>query len=88
MRPLIRASVLWLPVALTGCGGADVIDTKEELPVSCLNQPDPGSCRGAKRGFYYDYRDNRCKPFTYGGCAGRVPFQTREECVGFCGADN
>lgn len=88
MRSLVRFSVLWLPLVLSACGGdAGIVDTSEELPVSCLSQPDPGPCRGAKRGFFYDYRDNRCKPFSYGSCAGRAPFQTLSECVSFCGAD-
>ncbi len=72
---------------LTGCaGGIAKGATKADLPVSCVVTPVSGSCRGSQVGFYYDYRDDRCKPFSYGGCQGRVPFPTLQRCVEFCGA--
>jgi hypothetical protein len=49
-------------------------------------KPDPGGCRGHYRKFYFDYRDNRCKAFVHSGCGGRVPFETLEDCVNYCGA--
>jgi hypothetical protein len=71
-------------VLLAGCGsspdnGGDLIH------VSCLAEPDRGPCGGAKPGFYYDYRSDSCKRFIHGGCGGRVPFATMEQCVETCG---
>ncbi|UHD16028.1 BPTI/Kunitz domain-containing protein [Thiocapsa bogorovii] len=83
----LRVPVLVILMAsLSGCGGASSGGAREELPVACLVKPDPGPCRSNQRGFYYDYRDDRCKAFTYGGCAGRVPFPTLKHCLDFCGA--
>ncbi|SDW71847.1 BPTI/Kunitz domain-containing protein [Thiocapsa roseopersicina] len=75
-----------LMAGLAGCGGAPTGGGSDELPVGCLVKPDPGPCRSNQLGFYYDYRDDRCKAFTYGGCAGRVPFPTLQHCLDFCGA--
>lgn len=73
--------------ALTGCAtGKSKGAVQSDLPVTCVVMPDPGSCRGNQVGFYYDYRDDRCKPFNSGGCQGRVPFPTLQRCVEFCGA--
>ena len=82
-----RVPVLVILMAgLTGCGGAPTGGGSDELPVACLVKPDPGPCRSNQLGFYYEYRDDRCKAFTYGGCAGRVPFPTLQQCLDFCGA--
>jgi hypothetical protein len=79
--------VLALVAVLGGCGGggADRGDP-EDLPVSCVAKPDPGHCRGHVKKYYFDYRDNRCKSFTHSGCGGRVPFETLEDCMNYCGA--
>ena len=86
------AAAITLASALSGCGGGGSVgdrpplNPQEELPVGCLVKPDPGPCRAAQKRFYYDYRDNRCKPFNYGGCQGRVPFETLKACQDYCGA--
>ncbi|QVL49131.1 MAG: proteinase inhibitor I4 serpin [Thiocapsa sp.] len=81
----LRALVI-LMAGLAGCGGTPTGAGSDELPVGCLVKPDPGACRSNQLGFYYDYRDDRCKAFSYGGCAGRVPFPTLQRCLEFCGA--
>ncbi len=79
-------AVVWL-VTLGGCGGTTALNKNEELPVSCLTKPDAGPGRAREQRFYYDYRDNRCKAFYYGGRQGRVPFQTLQDCHDFCVAE-
>ncbi len=68
----------------SGCGGNQSPNKSDELPIGCLVKPDPGSCRAAQTKFYYDYRDDQCKPFTYNGCHGRIPFQTLQDCREQC----
>ena len=79
------AAVLALPLVLTGCGGGggEAI-SKDELPVACVAKPKPGNCKGAIPKIYYDFRENRCKTFYWGGCGGFVPYQTMEACVKEC----
>lgn len=77
--------MLAVVLALSGCAGA-LGAGQDELPVSCLDRPDPGPCRASQVRYFYDYHDNRCKPFRYGGCQGYVPFETLERCIDFCGA--
>lgn len=72
-------------IALTGCtAGSSAIHTSDALPVDCLVKPNHGPCQSAETRFYYDYRDDRCKAFTYGGCKGRIPFRTQKECSEHC----
>jgi hypothetical protein len=79
-------------VLLSGCGGGgagqSVVSNPEDLPVSCVAKPAAGGCHGHYQKFYYDYRHNRCLAFSYSGCGGRVPFETLEDCVNYCGASH
>lgn len=86
MRGVGLAVAVGLALGIAGCGGGGgtTIDTSQELPVSCLAKPSRGKCGGHQTKYYYDYRDNRCKPFDYSGCGGRVPFESKEDCVGYC----
>lgn len=85
MRAIGLFALVGVALALGGCGGGgSAINTAEELPVSCLAKPNPGKCRGRQKKYYYDFRDNRCKTFTYTGCGGRVPFESKEDCVSYC----
>jgi hypothetical protein len=87
MRVVWWCGVLAAVVLLGGCGGGGVqVMDPDDLPVSCVGKPHPGNCRGHYRKYYFDYRDNRCKPFSYSGCGGRVPFETLEDCINYCGA--
>jgi hypothetical protein len=80
-------AILSVALALGGCAGGSGLDaTADELPVACVVKPDPGPCGGSEVRYFYDYRDDRCKPFRYGGCGGRAPFQTLQGCLDFCGA--
>lgn len=86
MWRLLSVSLLAAGISVSGCAGHGAAQ-EGELPVSCLAKPDPGPCRQRQLKFYFDYADNRCKAFSYGGCAGQVPFQSMRECRDFCGAD-
>jgi hypothetical protein len=86
MRVIGLLALAGLALVIGGCGGGSraTVNTAEELPVSCLAKPKSGNCGGAQRKYYYDFRDNRCKPFTYTGCGGQVPFESKEDCVSYC----
>ncbi|GJM28253.1 MAG: hypothetical protein DHS20C17_08880 [Cyclobacteriaceae bacterium] len=51
-----------------------------QLDKRCRMKPDPGPCEAAIEKYYYDPADKQCKPFTWGGCHGVVPFDFIEEC--------
>jgi hypothetical protein len=53
----------------------------------CTLDPVAGPCFATITKFYYDSVEKKCKPFTWGGCDGVVPFQTMEECEAGCGCD-
>jgi len=55
-------------------------------PVACTLVPDAGMCMAAFQRYYYDPKDKQCRPFTWGGCAGVVPFVTLQECQA-CGCE-
>ncbi len=46
----------------------------------CRMVPDPGPCKAAITKYYFDKEEQKCKPFTWGGCHGVVPFDFIEEC--------
>ena len=48
---------------------------------NCALTPDPGMCQAAIPRYYYDTEAGKCREFTWGGCAGVVPFETMEECL-------
>lgn len=78
LTPAIAALVL------AGC--LNGMPQEDLMHVDCLTAPDPGPCKGAFPGFYYDYQLDRCQRFTYGGCDGSRPFESMNECVKACGA--
>ena len=53
----------------------------------CNLVPDAGPCYAMLTKYYYDKEAKQCKPFTYGGCDGVVPFETLEECKNECQCD-
>jgi hypothetical protein len=69
-------------LALGACSADDL--TQNDLPVQCLDKPDPGPCDRSEIRYYYDFRYDRCRAFHYGGCQGHVPFDTRSECEKTC----
>jgi len=58
---------------LTGC-------TSLQQSKRCNIKPDPGPCKAAITKYYFDKKEQICKPFTWGGCMGSVPFDALEEC--------
>jgi hypothetical protein len=82
-RCAIVASLLAL--LLVACGATPESSTGEQLHVSCLEKPDTGVCRAGKPAFYYDYPTDSCQRFVWGGCGGKVPFQSMDQCVKTCG---
>jgi hypothetical protein len=46
----------------------------------CKQTPISGSCQALIYKFYFDQETQICKQFIWGGCGGRVPFHTMEEC--------
>jgi hypothetical protein len=75
---------LALSLAFLQAGCADSTETVKGLPVYCLDEPDPGPCGDRQTMYYYDYRTDSCRVFFYGGCGGRVPFETRSACEEAC----
>ncbi|XP_036359006.1 papilin-like [Octopus sinensis] len=52
----------------------------------CKLPYDVGQCRGYFPRFYYDYKSQECRRFTYGGCLGnRNNFKTIQYCQKACG---
>jgi hypothetical protein len=74
---------LVMSLFLCACAGTSQ-ETDKGLPVQCVDRPDPGPCAGQLPRFWYDYRTDSCRMFLYGGCGGRVPFQTRADCARVC----
>ena len=81
----ISTVIVWalLMLQLGGCGSTPDADP-EQLHISCLAKPDPGPCRARKKAFYYDYETDTCQQFIYGGCKGKVPFETLGACKSTC----
>jgi len=51
---------------------------------ACVLEPKAGSCLAKIMKFFYDQSMQRCRPFSWGGCSGVVPFETLEECQSLC----
>lgn len=49
----------------------------------CKLKPEKGLCKGDFTRFYFDLKASQCKPFSWGGCGGVVPFQSEDECRNF-----
>jgi hypothetical protein len=65
---------------LAACGRTDKDPKPAGQPAACTLVPESGPCNAAFVRYYYDPKEKKCKPFTWGGCAGVVPFQTLQEC--------
>jgi hypothetical protein len=83
MQRSLRLLLTILMLALGGCGGEEVT-RRNNLPVHCLDEPQLGVCKARVIGYFYDYRNNRCRPFRYGTCEGHVPFETLDTCEQTC----
>lgn len=80
---LTLAASAWL----SACGGAPEARTGggDLLPIACLDKPDSGVCGKVTTAYYYEYRSDRCQPFSWGGCGSKVPFRSVDDCVKTCG---
>ncbi|MBC6613166.1 proteinase inhibitor I4 serpin [Hymenobacter sp. BT507] len=61
------------------CSQTDTDPEPAVQPAACSLAPEAGICNAAFIRYYFDPRDKKCKPFTWGGC-GEVPFNTLKEC--------
>jgi hypothetical protein len=50
----------------------------------CSLKPEIGPCFAIFTKYYFDHSTNKCEEFTWGGCDGVVPFETKVECE-MCG---
>ena len=76
---------LILIFGLCGCSSSAVsTNGSNDLPVRCLDVPEPGPCKASVVRYFYDYRYDSCRPFRYGGCQGHVPFETLDACEEIC----
>ena len=78
MKNILQLSTLILFAMNGGVGFAQSL---------CELEPDPGPCEAAIPAYYFNQETQSCAEFTYGGCAGVVPFWTLEECESECESD-
>jgi hypothetical protein len=87
MKIILVATVLMV-VAFVGNASALTMGPPEELKlpddINCLLTPQKGPCKATFEKYYFDRKDERCKPFFWGGCDGVVPFETSEKCEEVC----
>jgi hypothetical protein len=55
-----------------------------QLDSSCYLIPDTGPCFGLFPKYFYNQTTQQCETFTWGGCAGLVPFETLIDCQNSC----
>lgn len=84
MHPIWFSLLVSVFIALSGCSSVEEEGARNDLPVRCLDKPEPGPCKKLITRYYYDYRYDSCRAFHYGGCKGRVPFESKEKCVEIC----
>lgn len=80
MKYALLLSTAALLAATTSCQSEKDSPEPATQPVACTLVPDAGMCNAAFVRYYYDPKDKKCKPFTWGGCNGVVPFTTLQEC--------
>ncbi len=54
------------------------------LPPACSQEPEPGYCRAAIPKYFFDIGEGACQEFTWSGCGGFIPFETRQACEQAC----
>jgi hypothetical protein len=50
----------------------------------CKKEPVQGTCEALIYKYYFDQETETCEKFMWGGCGGKVPFETMEECQITC----
>ncbi len=58
--------------------------TGVDIKARCGLEPQGGSCKARFEKGYYNKKNRVCMSFTYGGCAGVVPFDSIEACRNIC----
>jgi len=79
-QTLLLLSTAALLASATSCQSDKDSPEPTSQPAACALVPDAGMCDAAFVRYYFDPRDKQCKPFTWGGCNGVVPFLTLQEC--------
>lgn len=81
MAKLLQLPIGLLLLAAAACQREKCIDPAPATPpAACSLTPETGVCNAAFVRYYYDPKEGKCKPFTWGGCGGVVPFVTLHEC--------
>ena len=75
MRLLPPKALVLSTLALVGFG---LLSAQED---PCTLLPDAGPCEAAIPAWYFDQDFGACTQFSWGGCAGTVPFETLEDCL-------
>lgn len=70
---------------LVGCTQAIGGTTRDS---ACSLVPEVGFCRAAVPKYFFNTKINQCQQFTWGGCGGVVPFNTKLECVNSCSRES
>src|SRR5687767_8657807 len=76
-------------IVFIGLLALSLLQCKDECKNSgrCTLTPDIGPCDAVFTRYYYDKVEKKCKPFSWGGCAGVVPFDSMEACEDGCNCD-
>lgn len=80
MNALPRSASGWGLLILVAGFASSCNPACDDTPAACELSPDAGPCFAAIPKFYFDTEAQECLEFTWGGCAGVVPFDTFEAC--------
>lgn len=58
----------------------DACEGKCPVDDDCVKEPDVGPCDAAIPKWFYNAGTRKCESFSWGGCGGTVPFDTKAEC--------
>jgi len=84
MKLAIALTTILLLVGCQGRPGPEPLPAGG-LPAACYAKPEAGKCRAALPRYYHQPDTGTCERFLWGGCEGRVPFETRSACEIACG---
>jgi len=86
MHTLCLVLLLVVALGLGGCGGGheERLTPSNSLPVRCLDEPEPGPARHLSPATFTITAPTGAVRYRYGGCGGRVPFETLAACEETC----